>query len=68
MSENKDLNTLPLEELRRRWAEAWGKEPHVRIGRTMLIKSLEHKLREAEVGVWAAPRTTEAPTTAYKRL
>lgn len=28
------------------WAEAWGMEPHAKIGRTMLIKSIEYKRRE----------------------
>ncbi len=30
------------------WARAWGREPHARIGRTMLEKSLEYKTRERE--------------------
>jgi hypothetical protein len=39
---------LPLNELRQMWARAWGREPHARIGRTMLEKSLEYKTRERE--------------------
>ena len=39
---------LPLTELRKRWAEAWGMEPHCRISRMMLVKSLEYKIRENE--------------------
>lgn len=41
---------LPLNELRQVWAQAWGFEPHVRIGRTMLEKSLAYKRRELECG------------------
>jgi hypothetical protein len=36
---------LSLLELRKKWAEAWGVEPHTRIGRTMLEKSLTYKIR-----------------------
>lgn len=38
---------LPLNELRQMWALAWGRDPHSRIGRTMLEKSLEYKVRES---------------------
>ena len=38
---------LSLIELRQKWAQYWGMEPHTRIGRGMLEKSLEFKLREA---------------------
>jgi len=34
---------LSLKELRQDWSEAWSKEPHVRIGRIMLEKSLACK-------------------------
>lgn len=44
--ELKELRLLGLSELRRRWAEAWGIQPHVRIGRLMLERSLAFKLRE----------------------
>ncbi len=37
---------MPIEELRRQWSEAWGINPHARIGRTMLEKSLAFKQRE----------------------
>ncbi|HYD17682.1 MAG TPA: DUF2924 domain-containing protein [Patescibacteria group bacterium] len=40
------VSKMPLEELRRRWFEAWGIKPHARIGRLMLEKSLDFKLRE----------------------
>ena len=41
---------LSLLELRKKWAEAWGVEPHTRIGRTMLEKSLTYKMKEQEHG------------------
>ena len=47
---HENLKTLPLAELRQIWAEAWGVEPHPKIGRTMLIKSLERKRREQAMG------------------
>lgn len=37
---------LPLDELRRRWAKAWGMWPHKHIGRAMLEKSLVFKVKE----------------------
>lgn len=46
MTEN--LAKLPLNELRQMWSSAWHKEPHARIGRAMLEKSLEYKNRERE--------------------
>lgn len=45
-----NFKTLPLAELRQIWAEAWGIKPHAKIGRTMLIKSLEYKSREQAIG------------------
>ncbi len=39
----KSFSKLPLNELRQIWAKAWGSEPHLRIGRTMLEKSLGYK-------------------------
>jgi hypothetical protein len=41
---------LPLAELRQKWAEYWGVQPHALIGRTMLEKSLEFRMREQETG------------------
>jgi len=38
---------LSLSELRQKWAEYWGMEPHARIGRKMLEKSLAYKMRQA---------------------
>jgi hypothetical protein len=43
-----NLKKLSLNELRQMWAQAWGREPHARIGRTMLEKSLEYKIQERE--------------------
>ena len=40
---------LPLSDLRKQWAEAWGKTPHARIGRGMLEASLAYKQRELTV-------------------
>ena len=37
---------LSIQDLRAQWADAWGQEPHTRIGRTMLEKSLEYKTSE----------------------
>ena len=34
---------IPLQELRGQWAATWGRQPHARIGRTMLEKSLAYK-------------------------
>lgn len=45
-----NLKTLPLAELRQIWAEAWDMQPHAKIGRTMLVKSLEYKRREQAIG------------------
>lgn len=42
----KNLKKLSLIELRQIWACEWKQEPHSRIGRTMLEKSLEYKIRE----------------------
>lgn len=45
-----NLTNLPLPELRQIWAKAWGLEPHAKIGRTMLIKSIDYKRREQASG------------------
>lgn len=44
------ITQLPLTELRQKWAKLWGMAPHPLIGRTMLEKSLEFKLKEHETG------------------
>lgn len=41
----------PMAELRQEWAKYWGMQPHDRIGRITLEKSLEFKLREGR-GEW----------------
>ena len=38
--------TLSLPELRDKWAQAWGRSTHKWIGRQMLERSLEFKMRE----------------------
>lgn len=42
------ITQISITELRRKWAEVWGVQPHARIGRAMLEKSFEYKLREIE--------------------
>ena len=44
------ITQLPLAELRQKWAEYWDVQPHALIGRTMLEKSLEFRIREREIG------------------
>jgi len=46
-SADNNIARLPLAELRQKWTEYWRMQPHAHIGRTMLIKSLEFKMREA---------------------
>lgn len=64
-----DLTNLQLAELRQIWAGVWGMQPHARIGRTMLIKSIEYKRQEQNTG--GPPREQQqrlkALVTAYKR-
>jgi hypothetical protein len=48
MPEN--LSILAINELRRLWADAWGQEPHVYIGRVMLEKSLKYRNKELQGG------------------
>ena len=43
-----NLTSLSLPDLRARWAEIWGIEPHGRISRQMLVHSLAFKMREQE--------------------
>lgn len=64
-----NLACLPMAELRRRWAEQWKITPHWRIGRQMLMKSLEFKLREARgAGMTAEQRKRlDGLITSYKR-
>ena len=41
-----ELKFVPIEDLRAKWTEAWGKTPHARMGRTMLEESLRFRLHE----------------------
>lgn len=40
-----NIAQMPLAELRQKWADLWGIQPHARIGRQMLERSLEFKQR-----------------------
>lgn len=64
-----DPSALSLDELRHQWADAWGKVPHQRIGRSMLEKSLEYKARENEIGGLGAEQQGRLSQliAAYKR-
>ena len=44
------LQSLPLAELRALWAKEWDKSPNTKIGRTIMVKSLEYKRWERETG------------------
>ena len=60
---------LSLEELQQKWAEVWGYEPSVAVGRKMLEVSLEAKLR-ATTGTklnGAQKRRLEGLVREYKR-
>lgn len=67
MPEN--LSNLSLSELRQIWPAAWGMEPHAKIGRTMLIKSIEYKRREHATGGLSRDLQQRLKTlvAAYKR-
>lgn len=39
---------IEIEQLRRKWALLWGKQPHKLIGRVMLEKSIEFKIFERD--------------------
>lgn len=63
------MSPLPLDELRRRWAAVWRREPHARIGRTLLEVSLEFALWEQETGGLSSAQRARLDNliTAYKR-
>ncbi len=64
-----NLTSLSLEDLRQKWATAWGQQPHPRIGRTMLLKSLEYKIFEQETGTLTSEQRQrlEQLIKSYKR-
>lgn len=45
----RNLTNAPLNELRQLWADAWGLQPHRRISRPMLIKSLQFTMGEHQL-------------------
>lgn len=45
---NEDISKLSLDELKDKWAQAWGLKPHKYIRRNMLEKSLAFKIRELD--------------------
>lgn len=60
---------ISLSELREQWKEVWGIEPHRRIGRKMMERSLAYKVREKE-GCGLTPeqrKRLDKLITAYKR-
>lgn len=66
---HENLNELPLAELRQQWAQAWGIQPHIHIGRKMLVQSLEYKRQEQAAGGIPpdVQQRLKALITAYKR-
>ena len=64
-----NIAQLPLGELRQKWAEYWNVQPHVRIGRLMLEKSLEFKLRQENGGGLSAEQQARIDylIAAYRR-
>ncbi|MCE7887403.1 MAG: DUF2924 domain-containing protein [Alphaproteobacteria bacterium PRO2] len=64
-----NLTSLSLEDLRQKWAITWGQQPHARIGRTMLLKSLEYKILEQETGTFTSEQRQrlEQLIKSYKR-
>ena len=40
-----DIKKISIKDLRARWGLAWGYEPHIRLGRVMMEKSLLYKLQ-----------------------
>src|SRR5690606_37094146 len=66
---NNNVTCLSLTELRQKWAEYWRMEPHVRIGRKMLEKSLAYKIRQTHGEGLAAEQQKRLDNlvAAYKR-
>lgn len=68
-SVDNNITSLPLPELRQKWGQFWGIEPHARIGRKMLEKSLAYKMRQ-ERGAGLSPEQQarlNQLVAAYKR-
>jgi hypothetical protein len=67
--DDNSIAQLPLAELRKKWAEYWSVAPHAQIGRAMLEKSLEFKMREARGEGLSAEqqKRLDQLVTAYKR-
>lgn len=66
---HENLSNLSLQELRQIWAETWMMQPHAKIGRTMLIKSLGYKRHEQAMGGLPSglQQRLKALVAAYKR-
>jgi hypothetical protein len=63
------ITQLSMSELREKWAKYWGIQPHAALGRVMLQKSLEFKLRELH-GEWLdaeQQKRLDNLITSYKR-
>ena len=45
-----NFQTINVDELRNKWAKAWGKKPHGTMGRKMMINSLVYKDWETKTG------------------
>lgn len=54
-----NITKIPLNELRQMWTQAWEKEAHARIGRAMLEKSLEYKLKKQQAAEATADHQTK---------
>lgn len=63
------LTNLSLQDLRQQWAQVWGLQPHSRIGRTTLLKSLEFKIWEQKTGglTQEQKKRLKRLLTSYKR-
>lgn len=65
----RNLTNMPLNELRQLWADAWGLQPHRRISRPMLIKSLLFKVGQEEAHRFSLDQQAQLDQLikAYKR-
>lgn len=64
---SQDFRKLPLTILRQIWSEAWGREPHAHIGRSMLEVSLQYKRRELEGDLGFTPTQEDRLTQLIKQ-